>query len=149
MSDHNRSFRDMNVKEKVIVVTAITSLILFSLSFAIGIFYFGFVGIFSLLGIQFDSYYSLLVFVLLYFVVGIFTDIVSMALVTISYHYISGKLHLFFTRMFIDCTITWLLLFTLDEFMHSITIPFSIEILMAVLLFIIGIAFDDKKIKGS
>ncbi|QOY34659.1 YrvL family regulatory protein [Anaerobacillus isosaccharinicus] len=149
MSDDNSSFRDMNLIEKVIAVTAIIFLIVFSISFALGIVYFGFAGIFSLLGVKYDSFYSLLIFVLIYYIVGIITDIFSKAFVKISSQFISGKLNLFFTRMIIDCTFTWLLIFTIDEFMNSITIPFLIEILLALLLFIIEIAFEDKKAKHS
>ncbi|MBY0097784.1 YrvL family regulatory protein [Mesobacillus maritimus] len=145
MSNDNSSFRDMNFKDKVLAVTTILFLIVFSISFVLGIAYFGFAGIFSLLGVNYNSFYSLLIFVASYYLVGIITDIFSKAIVRVSSQFISGKWNLLFARMMIDCTVTWLLIFTIDEIMHSITIPFPIEILLAVLLFIIGVALEDKK----
>jgi len=149
MSNDNSSFRDMNIKGKILAVTSIISLTVFSISFVLGIVYFGFAGIFSLLGVNYDSFYSLLIFVASYYLIGIVTDIFSKAIVTTTSQFISGKWNLFFTRMMIDCTVTWLLIFTIDECMHSITIPFSIEILLALLLFIIEVALEDKKGKSS
>jgi hypothetical protein len=149
MSNDNSSFRDMNFKDKVLAITTILFLIVFSISFVLGIVYFGFAGIFSLLGVNYDSFYSLLIFVASYYLVGIITDIFSKAIVRVSSQFISGKWNLLFARMMIDCTVTWLLIFTIDEIMHSITIPFSIEIFLSFLLFIIEVAFEDKKGKSS
>ncbi|WP_425541837.1 YrvL family regulatory protein [Bacillus carboniphilus] len=145
----NSSFRDIKLFTKVIVITAIIFLVIFSVSLVLGIFYFGFAGIFSLLGVKYDSFYSLLIFVLSYFLAGFVTDIFSDVFVRLSTHFISGKLKLFFTRMIIYCTFSLLLLFTIDEFMSSITIPFSIKILIALFLFTIEIAFDDKNTKRN
>lgn len=148
MSEDNGSFGDMNLIEKIIAVKAIIFLIVFSISFVLGIVYFGFAGIFTLLGVKYDSFYSLLIFVLIYYAVGIITDLFSKVFVGISYQFFSEKFNLFFTRMIIDCTFTWLLIFTIDEFMNSITIPFTIEILLTFFLVIVEVAFEDKKVKN-
>ena len=48
------------------------------------------------------------------------------------------------TRMVIDCTFTWFALHTVDEFMNSITVPLTTEV-VAVLSFLFEIAFEVKE----
>ncbi|SFD95137.1 Regulatory protein YrvL [Bacillus sp. OV194] len=148
--NNNDSFRDMNLFNKIFVVTALTFLVILSISFVLGIFFLGIAGFFSLFGVQYESLYSLLIFVLFFFLLGFIFDLFSIAFIKLSSQYVLGKYQLFFTRMVIDCTFTWLSLHTVDEFMNSITIPVTTEIGAVLLFFFIEVAFDDKeKIKGK
>lgn len=141
-------FSDLDLFEKMIVITAITLLVVLSIIIVIGSIFFGFVGIFSLFGVQYTSPYSLIGFVLFFFLLGGVVDLFSIAFIKLLSEYISGKYKLFITRMVIDCTFTWFSLHSVDEFMNSIAIPLKTEIVAVLLLFIIEVAFDDKdKIK--
>jgi len=138
------SFRNLNLFEKMLVITALTLLVFLSITFVIGSFFFGIAGFFSLFGVQYTSPYSLIGFVLFFLLLGVVMDLFSNAFIKLSSDYISGKYKLFITRMVIDCTFTWLALHTVDEFMNSITVPSITEIITALLLFFIEVAFDDK-----
>lgn len=133
----------MNLKEKI----GITLFTIVALSFVIGILFLGFAGAFDLLGVRYDSYFHLFIFVLSYFILGFILDIFAIGLIHLSTHYVSGKAPLFLTRMVIDCSFNWLALFTVDEFMTSISIPLYVEIIVVVLLFFMEIVFEDKKKK--
>ncbi|MDF9759596.1 energy-coupling factor transporter transmembrane protein EcfT [Peribacillus simplex] len=141
----NDSFRDMNLFNKILVVTALTFLVILSISFVLGSFFLGIAGFFSLFGVQYESLYSLFIFVLFFFFLGFIFDLFSIALINLASLYVLGKYKLFITRMFIDCTFTWLSLHTVDEFMNSIAIPVTTEICAVLLFFFIEVAFDDKE----
>ncbi|RRN67167.1 hypothetical protein EI200_23715 [Peribacillus simplex] len=145
MNKDNDSFRDLNLFNKIFVVTALTFLVILSISFVLGSFFLGIAGFFSLFGVQYESLYSLLIFVLFFFLLGFIFDLFSIAFIKLSSQYVLGKYKLFITRMVIDCTFTWLALHTVDEFMNSITIPFTTEIIAVSLFFFIEVAFDVKK----
>jgi hypothetical protein len=143
--NNNDSFRDMNLFNKIFVVTALTFLVILSISFVLGSFFLGIAGFFSLFGVQYESLYSLLIFVLFFFFLGFIFDLFSIAFINLSSLYVLGKYKLFITRMVIDCTFTWLSLHTVDEFMNSIAIPVTTEIGAVLLFFFIEVAFDDKE----
>lgn len=145
----NDSFRDLKFFEKIVVTVSLTLLVVLSIAFVIGIFYFGMAGLFQLFGVQYTSAYSLLGFVLVFFFVGFIVDLFSIAFIKLTSQYISNKYTLFITRMAIDSTFTLLTLHVVDEFMNSITISLLTEIVAAILLFFIDVAFDNKKEKAS
>lgn len=144
-NNHKYLFRNLNLFEKMLVITALTLIIVLSITIVIGSLFFGISGFFSLFGVQYTSTYSLIGFVLFFFLFGFILDLFSMIFIKLSSRYISGEYKLFITRMVIDCTFTWLALHTVDEFMNSITIPFTTEIIAVLLFFFIEVAFDVKK----
>lgn len=138
---NNNSLRTMRLGSKIAVII----LIILVISFLVGIFFLGFAGLFDLFGVQYDSYYSLFIFILFYLFLGSIFDLFSSALITLSLKTVLGKIQSFITRMTIDCTFNWVPLYTVDEFMTSITIPFSVEIIAVLLLFFADVAFEDKE----
>lgn len=53
------SFRDMNVKGKIVTVVGIVLLIVFVIGFVFGLYFFGLVGVFEILGVHYESIWSL------------------------------------------------------------------------------------------
>jgi Regulatory protein YrvL len=145
MSKHNDSFRNLKWNEKVVVVTALSLLIIIALSFVAGLFFFGFTGIFSLLGVQFDSFHAIFLFVLFYFLLGILSDVLSKVIIMLITPKLTRATFIFFVKLILECTFSWFAFHTVDEFMSSITIPFKTEWIVVLLLFIVEAAFDGKK----
>ncbi|MCM3116321.1 regulatory YrvL family protein [Neobacillus sp. MER 74] len=138
-------FRDLDLFEKVLVITAITLLVLIAFTFVIGSIFFGFVGLFNVFGVEYTSPYSLIGFLLLLLLFGGGVDLCSINLIKLSSRYVTGKYKLFVIRMVIDCTFTWIAFHTVDEYMDSIIIPLKTEIIAVLLLFFIEIAFDNRE----
>jgi len=113
------------------------------ISIVIGIFFFGFAGILNLLGVSIDSYFSLLLFVIAYFILGFFLDIFSGGLVALIARYLSGK-ELFLARLIIQCSFDYFALFIVDELMTSISIPPLVKLIIVLLMFLFDIIFNDK-----
>lgn len=138
---------NMDNKSSVKEIVGFTVFIIIILSFVIGIFFLGFAGAFDLLGVRYDSYLYLFLFVLSYFILGVILDIIAIGFIKLSTFYITGKVAQFLTRMTIDCSFNWLAIYTVDEFMTSISIPLHVEIIVVVVLFFMEVVFDEKKQK--
>lgn len=146
MPEHkNDSFRDMNIKEKMATVSGIVLLISLVVGFVLGLYFFGMAGVFKLLGVQYKSNSSLVVFVVSFFILGVIVELFSKVIFKLSVRNITGKVKLFLIRISFEVTSNWLVLFTVDEFMKSITLSTNTEIIIALLLALLEIIFDDDK----
>ncbi|GGP16063.1 YrvL family regulatory protein [Oceanobacillus neutriphilus] len=143
--NENDSFRDKNVKEKIAIIIGITLLIIFAMGFVFGLYFFGLAGIFKLLGVQYDSIWSLLLFVIIMFIVSGIFEIFAKLIFMLSVRNITEKTTVLIVRIMIEFTLNWLVLFTVDEFMSSITLSAKTEIIIALLITVIEIVFDDDK----
>lgn len=146
MTEHNNdSFRDMNIKEKTVTVAGIALLIILVVGFVLGLYFFGMVGAFELLGVHYKSIWSLIVFVVSFFILSVIVELFSNAIFKLSVRNITGKIKLFFARISFEGTSNWLVLFTVDEFMKVITLSLETEIIVALLIALLEIVFDDKE----
>lgn len=145
MPEKKDSFRDINIKEKMATIAGLTFLITLVVGFVWGLYFFGLAGVFALLGVQYKSIWSLVMFVGSFFVLGILVELVSKVIFTVSVRNITGKINVFFFRISIECISNWLVLFAVDEFMNSITLSLKTEIIIALLLAIFEIVFDGDK----
>ncbi|WNS76197.1 regulatory YrvL family protein [Bacillus sp. DTU_2020_1000418_1_SI_GHA_SEK_038] len=146
MSKHNNdaSFGDMNIKDKIAAVAGITLLIILVPSFVLGIYFLGLAGVFELLGVQYQSVWSLIVFVVCFFILSMIVELFSGAIFVMLKRKMTGKLKMFFVRISIEGASNWLCLFTVDEFMNSIILSLKTEIVVALLLAAVEIVLDDK-----
>lgn len=149
MPEKKDSFREMNVKDKTVTVAGIILLIILVVGFVFGLYFFGMAGIFKLLGVQYESIWSLVVFVVSYFILGIIVELFSETIFKLSVRNITGKIWVFFIRISFELTSNWLVLFTVDEFMESITLSWKTEIIIALVVALIEIAFDHDKDKDA
>lgn len=149
MPEKKDSFREMNVKDKTVTVAGIILLIILVVGFVFGLYFFGMAGIFKLLGVQYESIWSLVVFVFSYFILGIIVELFSETIFKLSVRNITGEIWVFFIRISFELTSNWLVLFTVDEFMESMTLSWKTEIIIALVVALIEIAFDHDKDKDA
>ena len=146
MPEHkNDSFREMKIKEKTAIVAGIALLIILVAGFVLGLYFFGLAGIFELLGVQYKSIWSLVVFVVSFYILALIVELFSQAIFELAVQNITGKIKVFFIRISFESTSNWLVLFTVDEFMKSITLSMKTEIIIALLIAVLEIVFDDDK----
>ena len=138
------SFNNRNGKEKAIAIISIIILIVFVIGFVFGIFFFGFVGLFEILGVEYHSIWSLVLFVGSFFVLGFFIDLFADAIATVSVTYITDNKTAFIVQLFIGFLSNWLGLSIVDGFMTSITLSFKTKLIVALLLGILEPIFDNK-----
>lgn len=135
----------MNLKGKIATIVGLALLIILVAALVIGLYIFGLAGIFELLGVQYKSIWSLVVFVVSFFMLGIFVELFSKAIYKLSVLNITGKIKLYSIRISVEYISNWLVLFTVDEFMTSITLSLKTEIFIAFLIAIIETVLDDDK----
>src|SRR5699024_2117400 len=90
-NSHDDSFKQMNKKEKIATIIGILLLLILVGGFVLGIFFLGFAGMFRVLGVQYDSNWALILFVVLFFVIGFFFDFIFRVLANLTKRYMSDQ----------------------------------------------------------
>ena len=147
--DNDDSFRDMNMKQKVGTIVGVTLFIVLILGFIIGIYLFGMVGIFELLGVQYTSFWSLIIFVVSFFILASIIELFSKPLSELLTEKTTDKFVALFIQFIIQGLTNWLSLFIVDVFMDSITLSLQTRLIVAMLLTLFEMAFEDKENKNE
>lgn len=141
----NDSFRDMNTKGKIVTVIGIALLILFVVSFVFVMYFFGLAGVFELLGVQYKSNWSLVLFVVSFLILGIVAELFTKVIFKLSIRNITGIVKVSLIQIGLESITNWLVLFTVDEFMGSINLNLQSEIIIALLLAVLEFVFTKDK----
>ncbi|ENH97742.1 hypothetical protein J416_04241 [Gracilibacillus halophilus YIM-C55.5] len=146
MSEHNDdSFREKNLKQKIGTVVGVTLFIAVVLGFIIGVYLFGMAGIFELLGIQYTSVWSLIIFVVSFFVLASIVELFSKPISEL----ITGKFETLLIQFSIQSLSNWLCLFIVDVFMGGIALTLKTGLIVAILLTSLEMVFEDKENKSK
>ncbi|MHA6486466.1 regulatory YrvL family protein [Bacillus cabrialesii] len=139
----NEPFKDLNLSSKLIVIVSIILTVTIAFAVIFSGFFFGIKGLFSILGVTYDSNQTLALFILVCFAVGLIIDpltkIVSMILAT-SLSLKKTALFaftLYFTSNFITICFA-------DYFMQSISIPDVLLLVISALMAFIELAFGNQ-----
>ena len=137
----------MNKKEKTATIIGISLLIILVTVFVLGVFLFGFAGLFTLLGVDYHSVWSLVTFVIFLLILGSAVDIVFDTLAERTVQYISGNVKSFIMQILIGFVSNWIVLVIVDGFMDSIMISAETKWIIALFLALVESVFDNKKDK--
>ncbi|TQS75398.1 hypothetical protein DX933_06725 [Ornithinibacillus gellani] len=132
---------------KAFVFFLLGLLVLAALGFLFGLFYFGFAGLFRLLGVTYNSMGTLFVFVLAYFIISLFTDILAKGLAYVAGKQVTGKSGAIIMHFIVITSMNLLVLSIIDSVMTGIQITFFAKVIIAFLLFMLDVVFDDDKKK--
>ncbi|RDW19738.1 YrvL family regulatory protein [Oceanobacillus chungangensis] len=140
-----------DMREKVIAITTITVLLGIALGFVVGIYFFGFAGLFNLFGVQYDSLLTILTFILFVLIIGIFTDIFAKIPLIIFSNFSPGKYALIVGTIMIEAFFAWIAIFTADELLTGLNIPLTVELVAALVVSVSEYLLeqDDRKKKES
>ncbi|MBD7939067.1 MULTISPECIES: YrvL family regulatory protein [Cytobacillus] len=132
-------------KRNIIGATiAISILVLLVLSFVLALYFFSTLGIFHLLNVKFESFSSLISFILLYFLIGIVSDIFIGALILLMKHsekYTQKQQQV--TSLVFSFLTNWAIISFLDYVMHSIQIGLFATIILALIFSLIEYVCED------
>ncbi|MCY8164358.1 regulatory YrvL family protein, partial [Bacillus inaquosorum] len=120
--EQNEQFKEVKLSSKLIVIVSIILIVAIALAVIFGGYFFGMKGLFSILGITYDSNQTLVLFILVCFAAGLIIDPLTMIVSMILAKSLSlKKTALFaFILYFISSFIT---ICFADYFMQSIYIP--------------------------
>ncbi len=148
MKEENIPFKEETLRMKIVIVSVITVLIVVAIGIVIAGYYFGILGVFKLLGVQYHSLFSLFLFVIFYLLLGMFGEILIKTfeiLLTVFKNNPATKLVMFIIYFLVN----WLLIALVDFFMDSITIQTETQIVVGMIVGLIEFSFDHNEEKNQ
>ena len=137
--DEEKNFKEETMGIKIFIVLSMTFLIIASLTFVFGIYFFGLAGIFNIFGIHYDSLWPLFWFVFFYFLLDSFADILKKAFMLFMHRVSLNNL---WTDLTVHFLIVWSLLSLLNLLMESISITMGSQLIAAAIIAIIEVTLD-------
>ncbi|MCY7813271.1 regulatory YrvL family protein [Bacillus spizizenii] len=141
--EQNEHSKDFSLRSKLIGIVSIAFIVAIALVVILGGYFFGLKGLFSILGLTYDSNQTLVLFILVCFAVGLIIDPLTKVVSMILARSLSlKKTALFaFILYFVSNFIT---ICFADYFMQSIYIPDVFLVVISALMAFIELAFDDR-----
>lgn len=141
-NEQNEHSKDFNLRSKLIEIVSITFIVAIALVVIFGGYFFGIKGLFSILGVTYDSNQTLVLFILVCFAVGLIIDPLTKIISMILARSLSlKKTALFaFILYFVSNFIT---ICFADYYMQSIYIPDVLLVVISALMAFIELAFDQ------
>jgi len=133
------------MKGKLKNILGMTLFIVFIMTMIMGIYFFGIAGIFQTLGVQYESIWSLTIFVISIFILGLPVDLVSGAMAELFVEKGSGTLNAFVIRFLFGFMTNWVVIFTVDAFMSSINLSPGAKLIIPLILTIFESVLGNKK----
>ncbi len=146
LGEDDKSFKEESFGTKVIIIIAVAVLIIGAVGFAFGVYYFGLLGIFNLLGVQYDSLFSLFLFVVLFFLLGIPGELVVKVFEVLLSFLSANNVA---TGFLINGLVNWSILSLADFFMDSIYISQPTLLAVACIIATIETVLDKDEKRGS
>ena len=137
--EKEKSFKEESAVTKFVIVLSMIFLIAVPLTFLFGIYFFGMSGLFNVLGIQYESLWSLFWFALLYFVLDSFADVVKIAFVQLLNQMSIAN---FWTVLTTNFLVIWALLSLMNLLMDSITMSINTQLIAAAIIAVIEVALN-------
>ncbi|WP_080847699.1 YrvL family regulatory protein [Cytobacillus gottheilii] len=144
MTKPNRPFKEESFSSKFFIIVTMSLLVLGAVGFVVAVYYFGILGLFSILGIQYESLFSLLLFVIFYFLLGIIGDIVLKAfIILMKAAGITAKLSFHAGLLLFSFLINWAIISAINLLMDSIEIAALTGIILALIISVIEMVLDS------
>ncbi len=109
-----------------------------------GVYFLGIAGIFGILGVQYQSIWSFIIFVIGIFILGPPVDLVFGAIADLSVEKISGKITAFVIQFLFGFATNWIAIFTVDTFMSSINLSLEAKLIVPLILTFFESVFGNK-----
>lgn len=140
----NNGSKAKKMSDKIFSVIVVSIIVIVALSIVAGAAFFGIAGLFKILGVEYESWYSFLIFFLMFGLIGFMADIFAIPLSRILASRTDKTYQKFLIVMVVDCLFSWMAIHTTDELMSSITIPSGTELITVLVMFLAEHAMDDK-----
>lgn len=135
------------MNEKIKDIIGMTLFGLFIIGILLGIYLLGIAGLFEILGVQYESNWSLVIFVISIFFLGLPVDVIMGAMADLSVEKISGKITAFFIQFLFGFITNWIVVFTVNAFMNSIDLSLSALLVLPLIITVFELVFGDEKEK--
>lgn len=137
--EKDKSFKEESAGTKIFIVVSMTILVGGSLAFVFGLYFFGIAGLFNILGIEYDSIWSLFWFAVFFFIVDSFADIIKKVFIVLLDQLSMLNKGTLFTIHFL---VVWAVLSLLNLLMDSIAISINAQLIAAAVIALIEVALN-------
>ncbi|MFD1068202.1 YrvL family regulatory protein [Oceanobacillus locisalsi] len=134
------------MKEKTKNIIGMTLLIIFLMGIIAAIYFFGITGIFVILGVQYQSIWSLIIFVMSVFILGLVVDVFTGAIAKLTVEILSGKIKPMVIEFLFGFATNWIVIMTVDAFMSSLNLSLETKFIFSLILTFFELVFQDKNI---
>ncbi|TYS11724.1 hypothetical protein FZC70_02470 [Bacillus subtilis] len=141
--EQNEHSKDFNLRSKLIGIVSIAFIVAIALVVIFGGYFFGIKGLFSILGVTYDSNQTLVLFILVCFAVGLIIDPLTKVVSMILARSLSLKKTALFAFILYYVS-NFITICFADYFMQSIYIPDVFLVVISALMAFIELAFDDR-----
>ncbi|WP_028977716.1 YrvL family regulatory protein [Sporolactobacillus terrae] len=137
-------FKNESLSGKIFIIISLSIIILIVITLLFGIFFFGFIGLFNLLGIHYDNLFALFIFTLLFIFFSLFADIFEKVVRIILKNPLFGQKQIlkYIILFFSYSAINLAVINVLDYCMQSILINFITQVIVSMLLALLDIVTD-------
>lgn len=133
------------MKEKTKNIIGMTLFVLFIVGIIVAIYFFGITGLFVILGVQYHSIWSLIIFVISVFILGLVVDLFMGAIAKLTVEKFSGKISPIVIEFLFGFATNWIVIMTVDAFMNSIILSLETKLILSLILTFAELLFQDKK----
>jgi hypothetical protein len=120
------------------------AMVLIILAILMGSYFFGFIGFLRVMGVEYESYWAICLFLFFIFVFGSITELFSKALTFLMKNARLNKVLFVTSAAFIDIFFTILSVYIADLLVNGITVSILAVTLLSVLFFLMESALDSE-----
>ncbi|GAB1759592.1 YrvL family regulatory protein [Priestia megaterium] len=127
-----RKSRGMN---RLIAFFIVGTMVLIILAILMGSYFFGFIGFLRVMGVEYDSYWAICLFLFFIFVFGSFTELFSKALIFLMKNARMNRVLFVASAAFVDIFFTFLSVYIADLLVSGIRVSILAMIILSGLFF--------------
>ena len=145
---NNNSFKNKSLRTKIAIVATVSLMLMGAIGFVTVVFYFGIVGLFNLLGVEYDSLLSLVWFTIFYFLLSVFGEIIIKIFIVLTDN--SNKWsdnYKKFSILIYSFFVNWGIVSLLNQLMNSINIHLLTQIIFSLIIATLDLIFKDNEKK--
>ena len=131
-------------KEKIITALILTFFIGAAVIGVFSLFFFTLGGLFVVLGVTFESYWSLLLFFVLLFAIGFFTELFFNGFTRFAFDFVNNKWEAMIVQGLISFSDSLICLFIVDWIVSTVSLTIQAKLIVALFLMFVELVIDKK-----
>ncbi|NGY86350.1 hypothetical protein F6Y05_14520 [Bacillus megaterium] len=129
---------------RLIAFFIVGTMVLIILAILMGSYFFGFIGFLRVMGVEYDSYWAICLFLFFIFVFGSFTELFSKALIFLMKNARMNRVLFVASAAFVDIFFTFLSVYIADFLVSGIRVSILAMIILSGLFFLLESALDSE-----
>ncbi len=129
---------------RLIAFFIVGTMVLIILAILMGSYFFGFIGFLRVMGVEYDSYWAICLFLFFIFVFGSITELFSKALIFLMKNARMNRVLFVASAAFVDIFFTFLSVYIADLLVSGIRVSILAMIILSGLFFLLESALDSE-----